>query len=80
MEQSAGRRRPAGAAGGTTAGRDPRQRRNGAGVDSTPTPNWNRNHWAWDGLPKADFDVIDQSGGRRIVLPQARQDAEARSG
>ena len=32
---------------------------NGA-VDPTPAPNWNRNHWAWDGLPKADFDVIDQ--------------------
>lgn len=30
------------------------------GANPTPTPNWNRNHWAWDGLPRADLDVIDQ--------------------
>lgn len=35
-------------------------RTNGAGANPTPAPDWNRNHPAWSGLPKADLDVIDQ--------------------
>lgn len=33
---------------------------NGAGPNPTTAPGWNRSHPAWEGLPKADLDVIDQ--------------------
>lgn len=40
---------------------------NGNGVDPTPAAlsanAWSRNHPAWEGLPKADLDVIDQLNG-----------------
>ena len=33
---------------------------NGNGANPTTAPGWNRNHPAWEGMPKTDLDVIDQ--------------------